>query len=110
MSDVENVGYTTQDIVNHALSKDAVNLATAFNGVIGKKVVDSIAQRKIEIAQRMMNPQAEVEQDMSSAEDEVADSLDAEQQDVAPESNEEQPDVTTASAEEEDHEEAQQDN
>ena len=56
--------YTPLDIVNFAANKDAVNIQTAFDQMIGQKVYDAIQQRKIEIAQSMFSdPSAEVEQD-----------------------------------------------
>lgn len=58
MSDSENITqqYTVQDMVNYALKKDAANLSTAFNTVIGSKVIDAIQQKKIDIAKKIMNP------------------------------------------------------
>ena len=51
--------YTPKDVVNYAASKDAVNLATAFNDMIAQRMQDAIQARKVEIASAMFNPPAE---------------------------------------------------
>lgn len=61
MSDNDNNNvqqFTVQDMVNYAMKKDAANLSTAFNSVIGSKVIDAIQQKKIDIAKKIMNPDA----------------------------------------------------
>lgn len=54
--------YTPADIVKFALSKDAVNIATAFDQLAGQRVADAVQARKIEIAQSMLGGQAPEEQ------------------------------------------------
>lgn len=58
MSESENTvqQFSVQDMVNYAIKKDAANLSTAFNSVIGSKVIDAIQQKKIDIAKKIMNP------------------------------------------------------
>lgn len=71
--------YTPADIVKFALSKDAVNIATAFDQLAGEKVVDAIQARKIEIAKHILGDAApeeeatEVEQAAGEAEAESSD-------------------------------------
>lgn len=62
--------YTPADIVNLAVAKDGVNLATAFDQLVGQRVVDAIQAKKQEIASAMFNEpeageeeQAEIEQE-----------------------------------------------
>ena len=47
--------YTPADIVNLAVAKDGVNLATAFDQLVGQRVVDAIQAKKQEIASAMFN-------------------------------------------------------
>lgn len=64
--------YTPADIVKFALSKDAVNIATAFDQLAGQKVVDAIQARKIEVAKHILGGETpEEEQSEVSAEAEV---------------------------------------
>ena len=69
--------FTTTDIVNFAAEKDAVKITSAFNELIGQRVLDAVQARKNEIAQGMFNPQAEsqemnMEVDAQPAEEPVA--------------------------------------
>lgn len=89
--------YTPLDIVNFASNKDAVNIQTAFDQMIGQKVYDAIQQRKIEIAQTMFNPPAEDEEQSTEAS--------AEEQDQG--AVDQQPDQETEESEES-HEDAEQ--
>jgi hypothetical protein len=64
--------YTPADIVRFALSKDAVNIATAFDQMAGQRVADAVQARKIEIAQSMLGGQPPEEQQAEvAASDEV---------------------------------------
>lgn len=65
--------YTPADIVRFALSKDAVNIATAFDQLAGQRVADAVQARKIEIAQSMLGGQPPEEQQQAevAASDEV---------------------------------------
>ena len=64
--------YTPADIVRFALSKDAVNIATAFDQMAGQRVADAVQARKIEIAQSMLGGQPpEQQQAEVAASDEV---------------------------------------
>jgi hypothetical protein len=57
--------FTTTDIVNFAAEKDAVNITSAFNDLIGQRVWDNVQSRKTDLAKNMFNPQAE-SQDMEA--------------------------------------------
>ena len=70
--------YTPTDIVNFAMNKDAVNIASAFDQLIGQRVYDAIQARKIEVAGLMFNDgdtiedqQSEDETTNSESDDEV---------------------------------------
>lgn len=74
--------FTPTDIVNFAIAKDSVNLSTAFDQMIGQRVVDAIQARKIEVANKMFNQQeddsdveatADEQEDTEAAADQVAD-------------------------------------
>lgn len=54
--------YTPADIVRFALSKDAVNIATAFDQQVGQRVVDAVQARKIEIAKNILGGEQPEEQ------------------------------------------------
>lgn len=56
--------YTPADIVNFALAKDGVNLASAFDQLVGSRVVDAIQSKKQELASTTFNelPDTEDEQ------------------------------------------------
>lgn len=53
--------FTATDIVNFAANKDGVNIETAFDQLVGQRVVDAIQARKQEIASTMFNAPAEQE-------------------------------------------------
>ena len=61
--------YTPADIVNLAVAKDGVNLATAFDQLVGQRVVDAIQAKRQEIASAMFNePEAGEEQEAEQEE------------------------------------------
>lgn len=94
--------YTPADIVKFALSKDAVNIATAFDQLAGQKVVDAIQARKIEIAKHILGdaaPEEETTEVEAEAETEVETSTEDETVAVEDEDNKES---------EESHENAEQ--
>lgn len=65
--------YTPLDIVNFAAKKDAVNIQTAFDQMVGQKVHDAIQQRKIEIAKTMFGePEAAADNGEQTEDDVVA--------------------------------------
>jgi hypothetical protein len=58
--------YTPTDIVNFAMNKDAVNISSAFDQLVGQRVYDAIQARKIEVARSMFGQEEidiEVEDD-----------------------------------------------
>ena len=74
--------YTPADIVKFALSKDAVNIATAFDQLAGQKVVDAVQARKIEIAKHILGdaaPEEETTEVDTQATDEVETEVEAEE-------------------------------
>lgn len=62
--------FTPSDIVNFAAAKDAVNISTAFDQLVGQKVVDAIQARKQHIASVMFNDQEEQDAEVESESDE----------------------------------------
>lgn len=90
--------FSPTDIVNFAAKKDAVNLAAAFNDLVGQRMYDAIDARKREVANQMFagaddQEQQEVEAsaDDQAAEDEQADveaSNETEQEEHSEESDE----------------------
>lgn len=69
MSDTETQqNYTSKDVLSYALAKDAANLSTAFNNVVGAKVLDAIQQKKVELAKRMFNSDVEAEKEVEDTE------------------------------------------
>lgn len=68
--------YTPIDIVNFAANKDAVNIQTAFDQMVGMKVRDAIQQRKIEVAQSMfLDPQASEEEQEQDGQEQQSDEV-----------------------------------
>jgi hypothetical protein len=64
--------FSPTDIVNFAAKKDAVNLATAFNDLVGQRMYDAIDARKREVANQMFNG-AEEEQEVEASAEEQED-------------------------------------
>lgn len=60
--------YTPADIVKFALSKDAVNIATAFDQLAGEKVAAAIQARKIEVAKNILGGQQPEEEQQAEIE------------------------------------------
>lgn len=70
--------YTPADIVKFALSKDAVNIATAFDQLAGEKVAAAIQARKIEVAKNILGGQQPEEEQQTEVEVEAEEQTDAE--------------------------------
>lgn len=64
--------YTPTDIVNFAAKKDAVNLGSAFNDLIGQRVYDAVQARKVEIAKSMFQPPVDAAEDEAAEEEQEA--------------------------------------
>lgn len=62
MSDTDTQ-YTTVDLVNYALSGDALKTANALDALLGPKIVDAIQAKKVEVAQSVYGtpPEASAE-------------------------------------------------
>lgn len=61
--------FTPTDIVNFAARKDAVNLSTAFDQLVGQKIVDAIDDRKKHVASVMFNDSIQDEEDATGDEE-----------------------------------------
>lgn len=79
--------YTPTDVVNFAVKKDAVNLGSAFNDLIGQRVYDAVQARKVEIAKSMFQPPVEAtaedeeeQQEVEASAEESDDGEDGEEQ------------------------------
>jgi hypothetical protein len=71
--------FSPTDIVNFAAKKDAVNLATAFNDLVGQRMYDAIDARKREVANQLFNGAEEEQQEVeASAEEQEAEAEQAE--------------------------------
>ena len=77
--------FSPTDIVNFAAKKDAVNIAAAFNDLVGQRMYDAIDARKREVANQMFNG-AEEEQEAEQADVEA--SNETEQEEHSEESDE----------------------
>lgn len=77
--------FLPSDIVNFAAKKDAVNIATAFNDLVGQRMYDAIDARKREVANQMFNG-AEEEQEVEQVD--AQDSNETEQEEHSEESDE----------------------
>lgn len=49
--------YNTFDIIDLTVDEKPAEISVAFDELIGQKIVDVIAQKKVEIAQQMFGPQ-----------------------------------------------------
>ena len=49
--------YSTFDIIDFTVDERPADVASVFDDLIGQKIVDAIAQKKIEVAQQMFGPQ-----------------------------------------------------
>lgn len=76
--------FSPTDIVNFAAKKDAVNLAAAFNDLVGQRMYDAIDARKREVANQMFAGAEEEEQEVEAS----ADDQEADQEASAEDSNE----------------------
>lgn len=53
--------YSNFDIIDFTVDEKPADVASAFDALIGQKIVDAIAQKKVEVAQQMFNPQDDAE-------------------------------------------------
>lgn len=79
--------FTPSDIVKFAAAKDAVNISTAFDQLVGQKIVDAIDARKQYVASTMFGQEDEQEvqasaeeQESEEASDEVDDTVGSQEQ------------------------------
>lgn len=98
---MNTTNFTSKDIVNFAAQKDAVNLAAAFNQMVGQRVVDAIQSRKVEVASSMFASPADVEEvesdelELSAAADESTIDNQIDNTDEQPEQGTEESDEDT---------------
>lgn len=67
--------YNTFDIIDLTVDEKPAEISVAFDELIGQKIVDVIAQKKVEVAQKMFGPQ---EDDDSEYEDDESEDYDDE--------------------------------
>ena len=67
--------YNTFDIIDLTVDEKPAEISVAFDELIGQKIVDVIAQKKVEVAQQMFGPQ---EDDDSEYEDDESEDYDDE--------------------------------
>lgn len=63
--------YSNFDIIDFAVDEKPSDIMTAFDDLIGQKVLDAVAQKKIEVAQQMFGSedQEEVDDQFDDVED-----------------------------------------
>jgi hypothetical protein len=78
--------YSPFDIIDFTVDERPADVASVFDDLIGQKIVDAIAQKKVEVAQQMFNPEDDDEEsedgddeDFEFDEDELED-LDTEEE------------------------------
>ena len=67
--------YSNFDIIDFTVDEKPADVASAFDALIGQKIVDAIAQKKVEVAQQMFNPQ-DNDEDIETDEDEESEDYD----------------------------------
>mgnify|MGYP003348241836 CR=1 FL=1 len=60
MTEIE---YRISDLINFSSNQKPVEFQNAFNSLIGDKVADAIALKKIEVAQSMLNGSEDTEEE-----------------------------------------------
>lgn len=61
--------YNTFDLIDLTVDEKPAEVSVAFDELIGQRIVDIIAQKKIEVAQQMFGPQDSEEDDDIEYED-----------------------------------------
>ena len=65
--------YSNFDIIDFTVDEKPADVATAFDALIGQKIVDAIAQKKVDVAQQMFNPQDDDEIEYEDEDEESED-------------------------------------
>ena len=68
--------YSTFDIIDFTVDERPADVASVFDDLIGQKIVDAIAQKKIEVAQQMFEPQEDDEDDIEYEDDDDSEDYD----------------------------------
>lgn len=62
--------YNTFDIIDLTVDEKPAEISVAFDELIGQKIVDVIAQKKVEVAQKMFGPQEDDDSEYEYEDDE----------------------------------------
>ena len=66
--------YNTFDLIDLTVDEKPAEVSVAFDELIGQRIVDIIAQKKVEVAQQMFGPQdSEDDDDIEYEDDEFED-------------------------------------
>ena len=66
--------YNTFDLIDLTVDEKPAEVSVAFDELIGQRIVDIIAQKKVEVAQQMFGPQdSEEDDDIEYEDDEFED-------------------------------------
>lgn len=68
--------YNTFDIIDLTVDEKPAEISVAFDELIGQKIVDVIAQKKVEVAQQMFGPQEDDEDEIEYDDDEESEDYD----------------------------------
>jgi hypothetical protein len=73
--------YNTFDLIDLTVDEKPAEVSVAFDELIGQRIVDIIAQKKVEVAQQMFGPQDSEDDDIEYEDDESEDDDDDEDYD-----------------------------
>jgi hypothetical protein len=73
--------YNTFDLIDLTVDEKPAEVSVAFDELIGQRIVDIIAQKKVEVAQQMFGPQDSEEDDDIEYEDDEFEDEDDEDED-----------------------------
>jgi hypothetical protein len=65
--------YNTFDLIDLTVDEKPAEVSVAFDELIGQRIVDIIAQKKVEVAQQMFGPQDSEDDDIEYEDDEFED-------------------------------------
>ena len=65
--------YNTFDLIDLTVDEKPAEVSVAFDELIGQRIVDIIAQMKVEVAQQMFGPQDSEDNDIEYEDDEFED-------------------------------------
>jgi len=73
--------YNTFDLIDLTVDEKPAEVSVAFDELIGQRIVDIIAQKKVEVAQQMFGPQDSEEDDDIEYEDDESEDDDEDDDD-----------------------------